>query len=62
MFGEQEHLWGINLFPDQFGTDSFIVFDSMINMRPSWGNHSRGVENAVVREKIHEIVRRLVKP
>ena len=27
---QQEHFWGINIFPDQLGKDSFIVFDSMI--------------------------------
>lgn len=57
---QQEHLWGINLFPDQYGTEGFIVFDSMINLRPSWGNHSRGVENAQIREKIVQIVNKLV--
>lgn len=59
---EQKHLWGINLFPDQFGKDTFIVFDSMINMRPNWGNYSRGVEDAQVREQIIKIVHQLVKP
>jgi hypothetical protein len=58
---KQEHLWGINLFPDKFGTDSFIVFDSMINMRPAWENHSRGVENDHTRAVIIKIVHQLVK-
>jgi hypothetical protein len=53
---EQEYLWGINLFPDKFGSDGFIVFDSMINMRPSWGNCTRGVEDPRVREAIIKIV------
>lgn len=30
----QQDLWGINLHPDRFGTDDFIEFDSMINIRP----------------------------
>ena len=55
----QQHLWGINLFPEA-RADDWIEFDSMINIRPSQGNRSRGVEDAQVREKIVEIVRRLV--
>ena len=57
---KQESLWGINIYPDEKGSDRFIVFDSMINLRPSWGNKSRGVEDSKVRERIKEIVNRLV--
>ena len=52
----QEDLWGINLYPDQFGSPDFIEFDSMINIRPRQGNRSRYVEDAAVREKISKIV------
>ena len=55
----QENLWGINLYPELSGQD-FIEFDSMINVRPSHGNRSRGVENALVREKIISVVNLLV--
>src|ERR1700704_4313427 len=41
----QQDLWGINLYPTKFGTDEFIEFDSMINIRPRQQNMSRGVEN-----------------
>jgi hypothetical protein len=33
----------------------------MINLRPSWGNKSRGVEDVKVQEKIRTIVNKLVK-
>lgn len=56
----QDHLWGINLFPDKFGQDGFIVFDSMINLRPGFGNTSRGVDNPRVQQLIKEIVTKLV--
>ena len=59
---QQENLWGINLFPDKWGKEDFIVFDSMINLRPSQGNRSRSVENQKIREQIITIVNRLVKP
>ena len=56
---EQAHLWGINLYPDIVG-ESWIEFDSMINLRPSQGNRSRGVDDSVTRQRIVEIVSRLV--
>ncbi|MCX5678693.1 MAG: DUF5674 family protein [Candidatus Omnitrophica bacterium] len=57
---KQNNLWGINLYTEIQG-DDFIEFDSMINMRPSRGNRSRGVENEMVRKKIIEIVTKMVK-
>jgi hypothetical protein len=55
----QGELWGINLYPAESG-DGFIEFDSMINIRPHQNNRSRGVEDAATRERIVEIVRKLV--
>jgi hypothetical protein len=57
----QEDLWGINMYPglDRNGPD-FIEFDSLINLRPSRNNRSRGVEDPAVREKITAIVKKLV--
>ncbi len=57
---QQKNLWGINLYPEIQG-DDFIEFDSMINMRPSQNNRSRGVENQEMRKKISEIVKKRVK-
>ncbi len=59
---EQENLWGINLYPDEFGKPEFIVFDSMINLRPGQGNRTRSIQNPKIQEKIRKIVTRLVKP
>jgi hypothetical protein len=33
----------------------------MINLRPSFGNRSRGVDDAATREAIADLVRRLVR-
>jgi hypothetical protein len=55
----QPNLWGINLYPE-IEDDAFVEFDSMINLRPSRGNRSRGVEDPAIRERIVEIVNRLV--
>ena len=57
---QQEHLWGINLYPALFGDSSWIEFDSMINLRPSFGNRSRGVDDSQLQEKIQMIVQSLV--
>lgn len=55
----QEDLWGINLYPGLNGED-FVEFDSMINLRPSQNNRSRGVEDPKIQEKILSIVNKLV--
>lgn len=49
---KQADLWGINLYPEKFGTDEFIEFDSMINIRPRQQNMSRGVEDENIRKQI----------
>lgn len=59
---KQEDLWGINLYPDNFGTDDFLEFDSMINIRPSLGNRSRYVEIPEIRDAIVRLVASKVKP
>jgi hypothetical protein len=51
----QEDLWGINLYPEQAGAD-FIEFDSMINLRPSQQNRTRGVDDPEIQKKIIDIV------
>lgn len=56
----QKNLWGINIYPKQEGED-FIEFDSMINLRPSQGNRSRGVADIAIQKKILEIVNKLIK-
>ena len=55
----QVSLWGINIYPDA-GNEGWIEFDSMINLRPSQGNRSRDVEDSQLRQRIVEIVLRLV--
>ncbi len=57
---KQQDLWGINLYPSKFGSQNFVEFDSMINIRPSTGNMTRGVDSPVVRQQILDIVSRLV--
>jgi Protein of unknown function (DUF5674) len=56
----QQDLWGINLYPD-LSEEEWLEFDSMINLRPSFGNRSRAVDDAVTRNRIAELVQRLVQ-
>ena len=56
----QDDLWGINLHPDQ-ADEGFVEFNSMINIRPSRGNPSRGVENEEIQQRILHVVEKLVR-
>jgi hypothetical protein len=56
----QEDLWGINIYPDLDGPER-IEFDSFINIRPSRGNRSRGVDDPAVRDKVIQTVMGLTK-
>lgn len=56
----QADLWGINLYPG-LPPEDWLEFDSMINVRPSQGNLSRGVDDPLLRARITELVSELVK-
>ncbi len=56
----QADLWGINLYPGLPSAD-WIEFDSMINIRPSHGNRSRGVDDPGIQVRIVEVVDSLVR-
>ena len=56
----QRDLWGINLYPD-LPADAWLEFNSTINLRPSFGNRSRGVDEPATRAAIVNLVARLVR-
>ena len=56
----QADLWGVNLYPAEAG-EGWIEFDSVINIRPSQGNRSRGVEDAGLQRSVRDIVTALVE-
>lgn len=56
---KHNNLWGINLYPEE-RKEEWIEFDSFINIRPSQNNRSRDVENPKIKERIIEIVNKLV--
>jgi hypothetical protein len=57
---DQRDLWGINLYPDVAG-DDWLEFDSMINLRPSFGNRSRGIDDAAIRDRVRAMIDRMVR-
>jgi hypothetical protein len=56
---KREHVWGVNIYPEKTD-DDWIEFDSVINLKPSFGNRSRGVDNPETQEKIRKIIEKLV--
>ena len=56
---KRQDTWGIDLYLEKTG-DDFIEFDSMINLKPHYGNRSRNVEDVKIREKIKKIIDKLV--
>ena len=57
---KQSSLWGINLYPD-VAVEDWVEFDSMINLRPSVGNRSRGVDDPATRAAIARFIGRVVR-
>lgn len=56
---KRKNTWGINIYP-QKSDEEWIEFDSMINLKPAFGNRSRDVENPEIKEKIRSIVKKLI--
>ena len=56
---EPKNVWGINIFPDKNG-ENLIEFDSMMNVKPAFGNRTRGVDDENIRKKITYIVNKLI--
>lgn len=57
---KQKDLWGINLHPGEYGSDDFIEFDSMINVKPWQNNSSKDILDEKVRQKIKILVDEVV--
>ena len=56
---KREYTWGVNLYPEE-EKEKWIVFDSMVNIKPFLNNRSRGIESSEIKEKIKNIVNKLV--
>ena len=52
-------VWGCNLVFDENGSYT-IEYDSLINIKPAAGNHSRIVDSIEYRDKIRDILQRYI--
>jgi hypothetical protein len=52
--------WGVNIYPERSGRD-MLEFDSMINLKPAYGNRTKSVEDADTQEKIRLVIKKLIK-
>jgi len=57
---KQDNLWGFNIYVDE-PRESWLEYNSMINIRPSQNNSSRDIQSKEIQDKITEIVNRQVK-
>ena len=58
---KRENTWGINIYPKK-NDGEWIEFDSMVNLKPAFGNRTRGVDDLEIQKKIRAIVAKLVQP
>lgn len=56
---EQRNLWGINIYPDK-PKEKWVEFTALINIRPSLGNRTMEIQDPKIKEKIKEIVDKLI--
>jgi len=56
---QQQNLWGFNIFPDK-PRGQMLEYTSLINIRPRQGNRTMQIQSDEVRNKILEIVNKLV--
>ncbi len=56
----QRDVWGINHYPDQYGSPDWLEFDSTINLRPPI-NRSRSIQDPTTQARVIDVVGSLVK-
>ncbi len=55
----QSDLWGFNLYPE-IADESWLEYDSMINIRPRQGNRSRTIEDPELQQRIRDVINQLL--
>ncbi|TSC68301.1 MAG: hypothetical protein G01um101466_485 [Parcubacteria group bacterium Gr01-1014_66] len=55
-----EDIWGANIFPGRTSEEQISYISTSVNVRPEQGNDSVEIESPQLREKIKEIVERLL--
>ncbi len=56
---QQSNVWGFNIYQDETGEDA-LEYISLINIRPAQNNRSMEVEDELIREKMKEIIQKIV--
>lgn len=56
---QAKDIWGFNIFPD-LPREKRIDFVSLINIRPSQNNRSMEIQNEEIKEKIIQIIEKIV--
>jgi hypothetical protein len=55
-----EDVWGFNIRFEE-NEDGILEFDSMVNIKPNFGNRSRNINNADVAKKATEIIYKFIE-
>jgi hypothetical protein len=56
---KQDDLWGFNIYPNR-NKETWIEYESIINMKPHLGNRSIIIQSEKIKEKINEILDRMI--
>ena len=54
-----EDVWGFNIRFEE-NKDGVLEFDSMVNIKPNFGNRSRSINNLEIIEKATEVIRKFI--
>ena len=54
-----EDIWGFNIRFEE-NPDGVLEFDSMVNIKPNFGNRSRNIGNEEIIKKATEIIRKFI--
>lgn len=57
---KQNNLWGFNIYLNK-PKESRLEYNSLINIRPKQGNRNMEIENEEIKNKIFDIVNKLVE-
>ncbi len=55
-----EDVWGFNIRFEE-NPDGVLEFDSMVNIKPNFGNRSRGINNEEILEKARSIIYKFIE-
>lgn len=57
---KQKNLWGGNIYPDQ-KSEFQLEYESLINIRPSQNNRSMEIQDEALKNKIKNIIEKLIE-